>query len=141
MDKDLRQLDKWRRNINNLSPILLDVLDNGLPGWRNGNDPIREYNTAIGIVIRCEQRSQETGRHLLPVWTKINHNSGEVQRQETEDYLTLFKWSKNINSLNNKTVDYLDKNLDGWRTMINYLEIRAAKKLVQRLKNININTA
>jgi hypothetical protein len=135
MDKDLRQLEKWRRNINNLSPLLLDVLDNGLPGWRNGDDPIREYNKAVGIVYRCQQRSKETGRELLPVWSKINHNSTIVQCEESDDYLTLFKWAKNINKLNNKTVEYLDLNLVGWRTMVNYLEIRAAKKLVERLQS------
>jgi hypothetical protein len=135
MDKDLRQLDKWRRNINNLSPLLLDVLDNGLPGWRSGDDHIREYNKAVGIVYRCQQRSQERNRDVLPVWTKINHKSSLQQREESADYLTLFNWAKNINKLNNRTVDYLDLNLVGWRTMVNYLEIRAAKKLVERLQS------
>ena len=135
MNSDLKQLKFWRDNITTLSSELLEVLDNGLPGWRNPPEPIKTHNTAIGIVIRCMERNNRHGGHLLPKWTKTNHKSSEEQRIESRDYNTLFTWSKNINLLECDTINYLDYHISVWRNMVNYFEIRKAQKVIDRLKD------
>ena len=135
MNSDLKQVKFWRENISTLSSELLQVLDNGLPGWRNPPEPIKNHNIAIGIVHRCMERSNRHNSYTLPKWTKTNHNSSEEQRTESRDYNTLFTWSKNINLLEYDTLNYLDYHINGWRNMVNYFEIRKAQKIVDRLKN------
>jgi hypothetical protein len=135
MNSDLKQLKFWRDNIANLSSELLEVLDNGLPGWRNPPEPINNHNIAIGIVNRCMERSNRHSGYMLPKWTKTNHKSSEEQRMESRDYNTLFAWSKNINLLEYDTITYLDYHMSGWRNMVNYFEIRKAQKVVDRLKS------
>lgn len=135
MNSDLKQLKFWRDNITSISSELLEVLDNGLPGWRNPPTPIKNHNIAIGIVNRCMERSNRQDGYLLPKWTKTNHKSSEEQRTESRDYNTLFALSKNINQLEYDTINYLDYHISGWRNMVNYFEIRKAQKVVDRLKN------
>jgi hypothetical protein len=55
---------------------------------------------------------------------------------ESRDYNTLFTWSKNINMLENDTINYLEFHISGWCNMVNYFEIRKAQKIVDRLNNI-----
>ena len=135
MNSDLKQLKFWRDNITSISSELLEVLDNGLPGWRDQPTPIKNHDIAIGIVNRCMERSNRHNGYLLPKWTKTNHKSSLEQRTESRDYNTLFAWSKNINLLEYDTINYLDYHMSGWRNMVNYFEIRKAQKVVDRLKN------
>lgn len=135
MNSDLKQLGFWRENITTLSSELLEVLDKGLPGWRNPPEPIKIHNIAIGIVHRCMERSNRHNSYMLPKWTKTNHKSSEEQRTESRDYNTLFTWSKNIDILEHDTINYLDYHISGWRNMVNYFEIRKAQKVVERLNN------
>lgn len=135
MNSDFKQLKFWRENSTSLSSELLEVLDKGLPGWRTPPEPVKTHNIAIGIVLRCMERSNRHNGYMLPKWTKINHKSGVEQRTESRDYTTLFTWSKNIHLLEQDTINYLDEHISGWRTMVNYFEIRKAQKIVDRLTN------
>jgi hypothetical protein len=135
MNSDLKQLKFWRDNITTLPSELLEVLDNGLPGWRNPPEIIKIHNIAIGIVNRCIERSNRNNSYVLPKWSKTNHKSSEEQRTESRDYNTLFAWSKNVNLLENDTLNYLDFHISGWRNMVNYFEIRKANRIIDRLQN------
>ncbi len=132
MNSDLKQVEHWRNNISKLPNELLEVLDKGLPGWRNSPEPVKNHNIAIGIVNRCMERA-----YVLPKWTKTNHKSSEEQIRESHDYNILFTWSKNLDKLEHDTLNYLDYHISGWRNMVNYFEIRKAMKIVERLSCLN----
>ncbi len=99
-----------------------------------------QMNRAIQLVERAKLRA-EKGLNLMPKsYVNWREKSEEIQ-QENRDNQTIADWRKAVNGKKDKHIssdvkEYLDKELKGWTTLINYEEeaYKEALAIVQRLK-------
>jgi superfamily II DNA or RNA helicase len=143
--KDATRLSGWKRALKgrlycNCSDEVRDYLDENLPDWRTEvNFDKKAMEDATSIVERAKAR-ELIGERLLPRGgRKLTTDAPDALKQENKDAQKLGDWKK---ALKNKGTskcpveirDYLDKELPGWRTEVDFDKnaMEAAENIVER---------
>ena len=145
--KDAIKLGHWKSALKGsknsiCSNEVRDYLDVNLPDWRTETDLDKKaIEDAKNIVERANERVKN-GFRLLPreIYKKENRNTQELE-QEHKDSKKLGMWKEALKGIcsckcSNEVRDYLDKNLQDWRTEIDFDKkaIEFAKNIVDRAK-------
>jgi superfamily II DNA or RNA helicase len=145
-DKDGSKLGIWKAALNGKGSSkcceeVKDYLDENLPGWRNELDK-NAIEYAQSIVKRAKAR-ELIGERLLPR-SGLEPTTPEL-KQEHKDATKIGYWKKALKTKGTKKCadevrDYLDKNLPGWRTQIDFdrKAMEDAEKIVERAKARNL---
>jgi ribosomal RNA-processing protein 8 len=139
--KDASKLCNLKRNLKNkyrrCSDEVRDYLDKELPGWRTNFDE-KAIKEAECIVERANERVLNGGK-LLPRFIKNTDRINDVLKQENKDYAKLGTWKGSLKGYGHQNCseevrEYLDENLLGWRTEIDWCEkaIKDAEYIVER---------
>ncbi len=150
--KDGSKLGKWKEALKGkgrckCSDEVRNYLDLNLKGWRTEIDlDEKALEDAKNIVIRCKERVKNGGK-ILPrhIHKKENRNTEELE-QENNDAVKLGIWKQSLkgngrSKCSEEVKDYLDTNLTGWRTEIDFDDnsldyaINIVKRAKEREKN------
>jgi superfamily II DNA or RNA helicase len=149
-NKDAVKLSNWKMALKGkgnrgiCSNEVRDYLDENLPGWRTEIDfDVKAMKDATGIVERANIRVQHN-LNLLPRTTrnKNNRTTPELE-QEYKDAKKLGHWKMALKGKGNRGIcsdevrDYLDENLPGWRTEIDF-DVKAMKDATGIVERTNI---
>jgi superfamily II DNA or RNA helicase/predicted ABC-type ATPase len=149
-NKDATKLCNWKGALkgkgSNCSNEVRDYLDKYLPGWRNEIDlDEKAIKHAEGIVERAKKRV-ENGERMLPRDIDKSKQNTEGLKQEHSDSIKLRSWKnalkgKNDSRCSDQVRDYLDENLPGWRTELDFDEkaMKDAECIVERAKTRCLN--
>jgi superfamily II DNA or RNA helicase/SAM-dependent methyltransferase/ribosome modulation factor len=116
-----------------------DYLDENLPDWRTEiNLDEKAIEDAKNIVERAKER-EKNGLKLLPrhIQNKKKRNTLEL-KEENSDASKLSEWKKALRGqrgkCSNEVSNYLDKNLPGWRSEIDFntMAVETAKQIIER---------
>jgi superfamily II DNA or RNA helicase len=139
--KDAEKLFRWRNSLNGKKNLrcsneIKKYLDENLAGWRDDLDE-EAMKFAKAIIERGIIREQNGGRKI-PIGTreKEKRTTPEIE-QENKDSQKLGDWKKGLKCKGggrcpNEVIEYLDKNLIGWRVQYDDKSMIFVKEIVQR---------
>lgn len=142
--KDALKLGRWKQALKGngkrkCSNKLCKYLDENLPEWKSErNLDEKSMDDAKNIIERAKKRAKNGFRLLPREMDKVNRKTPELE-QEYTDAQKLCCWKRALKGNKNwncsdEVRNYLDDNLPGWRTEIDFDEkaIEDAKNIVFR---------